>query len=33
LADEILTGWIVRYGKGRAIFADDPDGEVIDPQE
>ena len=33
VADEILDGWLCRYGKGREIFNDDPSGQVTDPPE
>ncbi len=28
VADEILSGWLGRFGKGREIFSDPVDGEV-----
>ena len=28
VADEILSGWLSRFGKGREIFTDDPTVEV-----
>jgi hypothetical protein len=28
VADEILAGWLGRFGKGREIFTDPPEGEV-----
>jgi hypothetical protein len=28
VADEILSGWLARFGKGREIFTDPVDGEV-----
>ena len=28
VADEILSGWLGRFGKGREIFTDPVDGEV-----
>ena len=28
VADEILVGWLARFGKGREIFTDPVDGEV-----
>jgi hypothetical protein len=33
VANEILSGWLARYGKGREIFNDSPDGEVISDVE
>ena len=33
VADEILVGWLRRYGKGREIFKDDPSAQVTDPPE
>jgi hypothetical protein len=33
VADEILVGWLRRYGKGREIFKDDPSAQVTDPLE
>jgi hypothetical protein len=28
VADEILSSWLARFGKGREIFTDPVDGEV-----
>jgi hypothetical protein len=33
VADEILNGWLARFGKGREIFTDPAVGEVSDPGE
>ena len=33
VADEILDGWLCRYGKGREIFTGTPGVEVTDPPE
>ena len=33
VADEILDGWLCRYGKGREIFTGNPGVEVTDPPE
>ena len=33
VADEILDGWLCRFGKGREIFTGTATGEVTDPPE